>query len=111
MNRCKARKKYVAVPASTFLEHFDGEIKEFQLVLQGLLAQEASESETRLFEGCGTDGHRAIWLCFRLNLQSQSDSQRRWLPGMMQWRDTLTAKDDRHFQRISVCTKRASPLV
>ena len=46
----QSEKKYVAVPASTFLEHFDGESKEFQGLLQGLLAREASEPETRLLK-------------------------------------------------------------
>lgn len=46
----QSEKKYVAVPASTFLEHFDGESKEFQVVLQGLFTREASEPETRLLK-------------------------------------------------------------
>lgn len=44
----QSERKYVAVPASTFLEHFDGESKEFQVVLRGLFAHEASEPEIRL---------------------------------------------------------------
>jgi len=45
-----SEKKYVAVPAATFLEDFDAESKEFQLGLQGLLAQATSESEMRLLK-------------------------------------------------------------
>lgn len=46
----QGEKKYVAVPAATFLEHFDSESKEFQQVLQGLLAHDVSEPETRLLK-------------------------------------------------------------
>ena len=44
----QSEKKYVAVPAATFLEHFDAESKDFQLVLQGLLMRDTSEPEIRL---------------------------------------------------------------
>ena len=46
----QSEKKYVAVPAATFLEHFDTESKEFQQALQGLLTREASEPEIRLLK-------------------------------------------------------------
>ncbi len=46
----QSEKKYVAVPAATFLEHFDAESKEFQQVLQGLLTRDASEPEVRLLK-------------------------------------------------------------
>ncbi len=46
----QSEKKYVAVPAATFLGHFDEESKEFQQVLHGLLTRDASESETRLLK-------------------------------------------------------------
>lgn len=59
----QSEKKYVAVPASTFLEHFDGESKEFQVLLQGLLAREASEPETRLLKEVERlqQGHLALF--------------------------------------------------
>ena len=46
----QGEKKYVAVPAATFLEHFDTESKEFQQVLQGLLAHDVSEPEIKLLK-------------------------------------------------------------
>ena len=46
----QGEKKYVAVPAATFLEHFDAESQEFQQTLQGLLAHDASEPELRLLK-------------------------------------------------------------
>ena len=46
----QGEKKYLAVPAATFLEHFDTASKEFQQVLQSLLAREGSESETKLLK-------------------------------------------------------------
>ena len=46
----QSEKKYVVVPAAAFLEHFDEESKEFQQVLQGLLARDAPEPETRLLK-------------------------------------------------------------
>ena len=39
----QSEKKYVAVPAATFLEHFDEESKEFQQVLHSLLTRDAPE--------------------------------------------------------------------
>ena len=44
----QSEKKYVAVPAATFLEHFDAESKDFQQVLHNLQIRETSDSETRL---------------------------------------------------------------
>lgn len=46
----QSEKKYVAVPAATFLEHFDEESKEFQQVLDGLLTRDAPEPEIRLLK-------------------------------------------------------------
>ena len=46
----QSEKKYVAVPAATFLEHFDGESKEFQQILHSLLARDAPEPETQLLK-------------------------------------------------------------
>lgn len=46
----QSEKKYVAVPAATFLEHFDEESKEFQQILDTLLTRDAAESETRLLK-------------------------------------------------------------
>ena len=44
----QSEKKYLAVPAATFLEHFDEASKEFRHVLHNLQAREASEPELRL---------------------------------------------------------------
>ncbi len=44
----QGEKKYLAVPAATFLDHVEAERKEFQQILQGVLTREASEPETRL---------------------------------------------------------------
>jgi two-component system sensor histidine kinase GlrK len=46
----QSEKKYLAVPAAMFFEHFDQENKEFQEVLAGLLTPEAPEPETRLLK-------------------------------------------------------------
>ena len=46
----QSEKKYVAVPAATFLEHFDEESKEFQQVLHSLLTRDAPEPEMRLIK-------------------------------------------------------------
>jgi two-component system sensor histidine kinase GlrK len=55
-----SEKKYVAVPAATFLEHFDAESKDFQLALHGLLARDTSEPEMRLSTRSGTDSTGAF---------------------------------------------------
>ena len=44
----QGEKKYLALPAATFLDHVEAERKEFQQILQGVLTREASEPETRL---------------------------------------------------------------
>ncbi len=46
----QSEKKYVAVPAAIFLEHFDEESKEFQQVLHSLQTRDASEPEIRLLK-------------------------------------------------------------
>jgi two-component system sensor histidine kinase GlrK len=46
----QSQKKYLAVPAATFLEHFDEETKEFQHVLQSLKIRESSEQGMRLLK-------------------------------------------------------------
>lgn len=46
----QSEKKYLAVPAATFLEHFDEGSKEFQQVLDSLLARDAAEPETGLLK-------------------------------------------------------------
>ncbi len=46
----QSEKKYVAVPAATFLGHFDEESHEFQQVLDDLLTRERAEPETRLLQ-------------------------------------------------------------
>jgi two-component system, NtrC family, sensor histidine kinase GlrK len=46
----QSERKYMAVQAATFLEHFDEESKEFQQVLHSLLIRDAPEPETRLIK-------------------------------------------------------------
>ena len=46
----QSQKKYLAVPAATFLEHFDEETKEFQHALQILQTGETSEQGMRLLK-------------------------------------------------------------
>lgn len=46
----QSEKKYLAVPAATFLEHCNEASKEFQQVLQSLQAREGSEPEFRLLK-------------------------------------------------------------
>ena len=83
----QGEKKYVAVPAATFLEHFDTASKEFQQVLQSLLAREGSESETKLLkevEGL-QQAHLAL---FNPSWLSQAGTRRRPRPmmrGAMPW--------------------------
>lgn len=46
----QSEKKYVAVPAATFLEHFDAESKDFQQVLHNVQIRDASDPESRLLK-------------------------------------------------------------
>lgn len=46
----QSEKKYMALPAATFVEHFDAESKEFQQALYSLQIREASDTETRLLK-------------------------------------------------------------
>lgn len=87
----QSEKKYVAVPASTFLEHFDGESKDFQLVLQGLLAREASEPELRLLKDVELlqQTHLAL---FQAQLAEPKGQSMEIVAGYDARRDTLAAK-------------------
>ena len=47
-DQIQSERKYLAVPAATFLQHFDEESKEFQQELVGLLTRDAPEPEIQL---------------------------------------------------------------
>ena len=49
-DQIQSERKYLAVPAATFLQHFDEESKEFQQELVGLLTRDAPEAEVRLLK-------------------------------------------------------------
>ena len=49
-DQIQSQKKYLAVPAATFLEHFDEETKEFQHALQVLQTRESSDQGIRLLK-------------------------------------------------------------